>query len=160
MINGKDTILLVQPYSASNGGLVVAELTENSHTIENELIDEQTKMGRILAYGQNSEAFELTAFGKRKDEGQKAVLNAIKNKEKLKVWEVDTVTNGTDGFDAAYAECFVESVEKSNPNDSFQEVTASLQVEGQSVDGVLTTLPAGATGNESGYAFEEPSTGI
>lgn len=158
MLNGKDTILLVQPVNDTNGELIIANLTENSYSIENDLIDEQTKMGRILAYGQNSESFELTAYGERGDAGQEAVLNAIKNKEEIKVWEVDTVANGTGNYDAVFAYCLVESAEKSNPNDSFQEITATLQVRGESQEGELTSLPAGLT--TSPYPFEEPDTGV
>lgn len=156
LLNGKDTVLLVQPVDAVIGeaGLIVAELTENSYSIENELIDEMSKMGRILAYGENSESFELTAWGKRKDPGQVAILNAIKKKVKLKVWEVDMVPNDTGLYDAVFAYCLVENVEKSNA-DTFQEVSATLQVEGSSVEGELTTLPAGAT-NSNSYAFETP----
>jgi len=156
MINGKDTILLVQPVNAPIGSdaLVVANLTENSYSIENELIDEMTKMGRILAYGENSESFELTAYGKRGDQGQQAVLDAIKNKTELKVWEVDLQPNSTGGHDAVFAYCLVESVEKSNA-DTFQEVNATLQVRGQSVEGELTSLPAGIA-DATPYDFEEP----
>lgn len=157
MLNGKDTVLLVQPIDNTIGdpGLAIANLTENSYSIENELVDEQTKMGRILAYGQNSESFELTAYGEKRDQGQVAILNAIKQKKKLKVWEVDTNPNSDGTYDAVFAYCFVESVEKSNPNDSFQEVTATLQVEGQSVEGTITELPA-ALIEESPYPFETP----
>ena len=157
-ISGKDSILLVQAMDATDGGLVVANLTENSHSIENELMDEQTKMGRILEYGQNSESFELTAYGERGDEGQQAVLDAIRNKKKLKVWEVDTKQNESSEYDSTYAVCLVESVEKSSANDSFQEISATLQVEGESVEGALTSLPAGVTSGTSA-TFEEPSAG-
>lgn len=153
-MEGKNTILLVQPVDATIGdaGLVVANLTENSYSIENELIDEMTKMGRILAYGENSESFEMTAYGKKNDPGQVAVLNAIKQRQKIKVWEVDRVANAEGTYDAIFAYCLVESAEKSN-GDSFQEVSATLQVEGSSVEGVLTELPVGAT---TEYDFETP----
>jgi TP901-1 family phage major tail protein len=156
MQKGKDTILLVQPLSAEIGseGLIVANLTENSYSIENEMIDEMTKMGRIIEYGENSESFEMTAYGKKDDAGQEAILDAIKNKVKLKVWEVDTVANAGGTYDATFAICVVESVEKSSPTDSFKEVTATLQVDGASVEGELTTLPAAVT--DAPYAFEEP----
>jgi len=155
--NGKDTILLVQPVDAALGdeALIVAEQTEGSHSIENELIDEQSKMGRILAYGQNSESFELTAYGTKGDAGQQAVINAIRQKKKLKVWEVELIANKEGTYDAVFAYCLVESVEKSHPGDNFTEVTATLQVEGESVEGVLTTLPEGVT-QKSNYDFEEP----
>lgn len=155
--NGKDTILLVQPEEApvDSDALVVAEQTEGTYSIENELIDEQSKMGRILAYGNNSESFELTAYGTKGDPGQQATLSAIKKKKKLKVWEVDLVENAEGAYDAVFAYCLVESVEKSSPGDNFIEVSATLQVEGESVEGALTTLPEGVT-QKSSYEFETP----
>ncbi len=55
MQNGKDTVLIVQLATNALGedGYLIGHLTENSHSIENELVDEQTKFGRILAYGTN-----------------------------------------------------------------------------------------------------------
>lgn len=155
--NGKDTILLVQPIDATVGSdaFVVAELNENTYSIENELVDEQSKMGRILAYGQNSESFEMTAYGRKGDPGQKAVLDAIKQKKKLKVWEVDLVPNEQGSYDARFAYCLVESVEKSAPGDGLVEISATLQVEGESVEGVLTELPEGIE-NMNSYDFETP----
>lgn len=152
---GKNTILLVQPVDATIGdeGLLVAELTENSYSIENDIIDEMTKMGRIVEYGENSESFELTAYAKKGDPGQQAILEAIKQKKKLKVWEVDRVANGTGAYDARFAYCIVESVEVDN-GDSFSEVSATLQVDGATVDGELVSLPAAVT--DTPYAFETP----
>jgi len=158
MIEGKDIITLVQAADDSNGALVVANLTENSHSIENELIDEQTKFGRVLGYGQNSEEMDITCYGERGDAGQKAVIDAIKNKKKLKVWEVDREKNENDAYDAVFAYAFVESVEKSSEQDGFQEIEVTLQIEGESQEGELTTLPEGALPGESGYDFEEPAT--
>lgn len=157
MQNGKDTILLVQPVDTTigSGALVVAEQTESTYSIENELVDEQSKMGRILAYGQNSESFELTAYGVKRDPGQMAVLNAIKQKKKLKVWEVDIVANEEGTYDATFAYCLVESAEKSNPGDNFVELSSTLQVEGSSVEGVMESLPEGIE-NFNKYDFEQP----
>ncbi|WP_099049169.1 phage major tail protein, TP901-1 family [Cytobacillus oceanisediminis] len=83
MQQGKDSILLVQSTDAALGtdGLLIGNLTENTYSIENDIIDESTKFGRIVGYGQNSESFEFTAYGETGDPGQKAVLNAIKNKK-------------------------------------------------------------------------------
>lgn len=83
MQQGKDTILLVQSTDAALAakGLLIGNLTENSYSIENDVLDESTKFGRIVGYGQNSESFELTAYGETGDPGQKAILDAIKNKK-------------------------------------------------------------------------------
>lgn len=156
MERGKNTILLVQPIDVAVGSeaLVPAYLTENSYSIENDMLDEMTKMGRIIEYGENSESFEMTCYGKKGDEGQQAILDAIKQKKKLKVWEVNLVANETGGYDAVFAICVVESVEADSPTDGFREISATLQVEGQSVEGALTTLPAMAT--QTPYPFEQP----
>ncbi|POZ56252.1 hypothetical protein LYSIN_01035 [Lysinibacillus sphaericus] len=147
MQNGKDTVLIVQLATNALGedGYLIGHLTENSHSIENELVDEQTKFGRILAYGQSSESFEVTMFGDKTDPGQKAILDAIRNKVQLKVWQVDlnTVKNDAneDVHDAIFAYTLVESVEISNPGDNFQEISSTLQVIGESKPGQLPKLP-------------------
>ncbi|WP_121640607.1 phage major tail protein, TP901-1 family [Virgibacillus sp. Bac330] len=161
--SGKDTILLVQPEDATVGSdaLVVAEQTEGTYSIENELVDEQSKMGRILAYGQNSESFELTCYGEKNDPGQMAVMQAIKKKKRLKVWEVDLIPNTEGAYDATFAYCLVESVEKASPGDNFIELSATLQVEGESAEGVLSELPEGATQKSNVTEFEQPGeTGV
>jgi TP901-1 family phage major tail protein len=156
--SGKDTILLIQPEDATTGSdaLVVAKQTEGTYSIENELIDEQTKMGRILAYGQNSESFEVTCYGEKGDPGQMAILSAIKEMVRLKVWEVDLIPNAEGKYDAVFAYCLVESVEKESPGDGFVELSATLQVEGKSVEGTLDKLPEGAVQKANVTDFERP----
>ncbi|KKB34645.1 phage major tail protein, TP901-1 family [Bacillus thermotolerans] len=162
MQQGKDTILLVQSTDTTLGaeGLLIGNLTDNSYAIENELIDEATKFGRIVGYGQNSESFEFTAYGETGDPGQKAVLDAIKNKRQIKVWEVDINLNDQGRHPAVFGYCIVESVERSNPQDGFQEVTATVQVIGQTQEGDIAPLPAEMI-EFARYGFEEPgeSTG-
>ncbi|NOG28521.1 phage major tail protein, TP901-1 family [Lysinibacillus fusiformis] len=157
MQNGKDTVLLVQLATAALGedGFLIGNLTENSYSMENELVDEQTKFGRILAYGQSSESFEITAYGDKSDPGQKAILNAIRNEKQLKVWEVDLELNANGKHDAVFAYTLVESVEKSSPGDGFQEVSATLQVIGKSQTGELPPLPTEVI-EFARYGFEMP----
>ena len=73
MNQGKDKILLIQAADAVLGAdaVVFGSLTEHGHSIENDIIDEKTKFGRIVGYGQNSESFEITAYGEKGDAGQK-----------------------------------------------------------------------------------------
>jgi len=157
MQNGKDTILLVQATNSAlnSDGFVIGNLTENSYSIENEIVDEQTKFGRILAYGQNSESFEITAYGETGDPGQKAILDAIKNKKQLKVWEVNLNLNANGKHDTNFAYTIVESVEKSSPQDGFEEISATLQVLGSSQTGELDPLPAEVI-EFARYGFETP----
>lgn len=152
---GKNTLLMVQPVDNVEGdqGLLVAELTENSYAIENDILDERTKMRRIVEYGENSESFELSAYAVKNDPGQQAILKAIKQKKKLKVWEFDRVPNETGAYNAVFAYCIVESADVSH-GDSFSELSATLQVDGSSVEGELTELPEMAT--QAPYEFEKP----
>ncbi|MEK4760762.1 phage major tail protein, TP901-1 family [Viridibacillus sp. FSL E2-0187] len=157
MQNGKDTVLLVQSAKAALGtdGFMIGNLTDNTHSMENELSDEKTKFGRILAYGDNSESFEITCFGDKNDPGQKAISDAIRKKEQLKIWEVDLVPNPEGTHDALFAYVLVESVEKSNPQEGFQELSATVQVIGQSQEGTLPALPAEII-DFAKYGFEKP----
>ncbi|WP_102335747.1 phage major tail protein, TP901-1 family [Salimicrobium jeotgali] len=153
--SGKDIHTFIQPVGATNGALIIKNETENTHSIENELMDEQTKLGRILEYGNNTESFETTAYGEKNDEGQMALINAIKKKEKLDVWRVNT--SGEGPYPATYGRVLVESAEKTGASDSFEEVTATMQVEGETVDDELTALPD-AFSTASTITFKQPDT--
>lgn len=157
MKQGKDTILLVQSTDAAlaANGFLIGNLTENSYSIENDLIDESTKFGRIVGYGQNSESFEFTAYGEKGDAGQKAILDAIKNKKQLKIWEVDVNVNDGGQHDAVFAYTIVESVEKSAPQDGFEEISATVQVIGATQEGTIPALPAEML-EFAKYGFEAP----
>jgi TP901-1 family phage major tail protein len=162
MQQGKDTIIMVQAADAALGaaGTVIGHLTENSYSIENDILDETTKFGRIVGYGQNSESFEFSAFGDTKDAGQLATLEAIKNKKQLKVWEVDLNLNATGKHDTVFARVIVESVEKSASQDGFVEFSSTVQVIGATQTGEIPALPAEVI-DFATYGFEAPgaSTG-
>jgi TP901-1 family phage major tail protein len=157
MKQGKDSILLVQSTDAAlaSAGLLIGNLTENSYSIENDIIDESTKFGRIVGYGQNNESFEFTAYGETGDPGQKAVIDAIKNKKQIKVWEVDLNLNAEGKHPAVFGYCIVESAEKSSPQDGFEEVSATVQVIGSTKEGVIDELPAEMI-EFATYGFEAP----
>lgn len=160
MKNGKDTILLVQPVNAPLGSapLVIGSQTESSYSIENDLTDEQTKFGRIVGYGNTSESFEVSAYGDKNDAGQKAVLDAIENKDQLKLWEVDvntTLVDTKEMHDAMFAYVIVESAERSNATDGYEEISATFQVYGKAQHGQIDKLPLAVI--EFGkYGFEKP----
>lgn len=157
--SGKDFLYLVQGISDTNGAIVPAFQTEGEHSDENELMEAQTKQGRALAYGNDAESFELTLLMKRGDAGQNAIKNAKKNKEQLKVWEVDVVQNSNTAYDARFAYCLVESIGSPKGAEDFVEISVTLQVIGSSQEGELTTLPDGAV-EAAQYQFEEPDTGV
>lgn len=157
MKNGKDTILLVQAVDAALGSpaLVIADQTESSYSIENDVKDEQTKFGRIVGYGNNSESLEFSAYGNTNDPAQMAVLKAIEDKKQLKVWEVDTNLDADEKHDAMFAYVIVESAERSNAQDGFEELSGTFQVYGKAQRGKIEKLPLEVI--EFGqYGFEKP----
>ena len=162
MQQGKDSILLVQSTSAALGadGYVIGNSTEHSHSMENELVDENTKFGRVLGYGQTTESFEITAYGDTKDPGQKALLDGIRLKKQVKLWEVDLNLNENGMHNTLFAIVLIESVEKSAPQDGFVEVSSTVQVIGNSVEGEIPALPQEMI-EFAQYGFEAPgeSTG-
>lgn len=156
MNQGKDKILMIQAADAPLGAVsyVFGNLTEHSHSIENDIIDESTKFGRIVGYGQNSESFEFTAYAESGDLGHKAVLDAIKQKKQLKIWEVDVNVDSLGTHDSIFARCIVESVERTS-GDNFEEVSATAQVIGESVEGKFPALPPEVIAFAR-YGFETP----
>lgn len=155
--SGKDTVLILQVEDKAKGdkGCIVGSLTETKHAIENDLADEQTKFGRVLAYGPTSESLEFTCYGESDDEGQKEVMRAIKDKKEIKAWLVDKTVKENDKHDAVFARCLIESVEKEEPADGFVELNGTLQVIGESKLGELDKLPDEFL-NAGSYDFEKP----
>lgn len=162
MQQGKDSILLVQSTSAAlaESGYVIGNSTEHTHSMENELIDENTKFGRILGYGQTTESFDITAYGETADPGQKAIIDAIRKKKQIKLWEVDLNLNENGKHNTLFAYALVETLEKSAPQDGFVEVSSTVQVIGNSVEDEIDPLPPELI-EFATYGFEAPgaSTG-
>lgn len=159
MNKGKDTIYLVQRAKDALGtaAYLIANQTEGSYSIETEIIDEQTKFGRLVDYGNTSESFDLSMYGQTGDAGQKAILDAIKNKEQLKVWEVNINKNTNGKYDSNFAYTIVESVERSGETDGFEELSTTLQVIGQTQAGELDTVDVPDEIVEFAlYGFEKP----
>ncbi len=157
-ISGKNIVYLVQAINDTSGAIVPGFQTEGTFSSENELMDEQTKQGRVLAYGNDTESFEITLYSEQGDEGQQAIKDAKRNKEELKVWEANVLKNDNESHDARFAYCLIESLEESNASDGFVEMSVTLQVRGQSQEGELTSLPSGAI-EAAQYTFEEPDSG-
>lgn len=156
-LNGKDSLLLVQPTSnaLAADGFLIGDQTEHTHSYERELTDEQTKFGRILGPGQLSESLDVTFYGNTDDPGQAAVLDSIVKGTQLKIWEVEKLLNKNGKHNALFAYTYVESLEKSAPTDGFLEISATLQVLNTSKQGELNPLPDDVL-NFGDYDFEAP----
>jgi TP901-1 family phage major tail protein len=155
--SGKKSIIIVQSVTKAlgDGGELLGQLSEHSHGKENELMDEQTKFGRILAYGNTSESFDITAYYDPADAGQNAVADALDNGEQIKIWEVNTDLNANGKHDAIFAYCLVENSNKDSAGDGLEEFTSTLQVIGKSQKGELDKLPDEML-NFGQYGFETP----
>nr|WP_054550316.1 phage major tail protein, TP901-1 family [Lysinibacillus sphaericus] len=156
-LNGKDSLLLVQPTNnaLAADGFLIGDQTEHTHSYERELTDEQTKFGRILGPGQLSESLDVTFYGSTDDPGQAAVLESIQKGTQLKVWEVEKHLNKNGKHNSLFAYTYVESLEKSAPTDGFLEISATLQVLNTSKQGELNPLPDDVL-NFGDYDFEAP----
>lgn len=160
--SGKRIIYLVQAANAPIGdsALLPAFQTEGNWNQEQDMIDEQTKDGRILAYGPKSENFELTLYAKQGDEGQQAIQWTYDNEEQLKVWRVDLDLNANGQHDARFGYTIIESIESSEPTDGYVEMSVSLPVINKTVVGELAPLPAELI-EAATYDFETPGeTGV
>jgi TP901-1 family phage major tail protein len=138
-ITGKRVIYLVQAEGATS--LLPAYQTEGTWTQEQEMVDEQTKSGRVVGYGSKSENFELTLYAEQGDEGQKAIQDAYDNEQELKVWRVELDANESGNHPARYGQTIIENIETSEPTDGFVEISVSLPVIGRTVAGELDPLP-------------------
>lgn len=156
-INGKDILVLLQLAKAPLGaeGLLLGSQTESNHSIEAELSEETTVFGAAIGAGTPTETMEFVCYGERKDPGQMAAIQAIKKGEQLKVWFVDRVPNENGKHDADFGYTYVESVEKDNPNDSFQEISITTKVINTSKSGELDAMPAQLQAAMD-YLFEKP----
>ncbi|MDA1478361.1 phage major tail protein, TP901-1 family [Bacillus changyiensis] len=137
---GKKIVYLVQASSAPVGskGLLVAHQTEGTWTREQEMVDEQTKTGRIVGYGSKSETFELTFYEEDGDDGQKALEWTYDNESELKVWRVNLNQKNANGkYNARFGYTIIENLESSEPADGFVEINTSLPVLVRTVPGEL-----------------------
>ena len=156
-LNGKDSLLLVQPTNnaLAADGFLIGDQTEHTHSYERELTDEQTKFGRILGPGQLSESLDVTFYGSTDDPGQAAVLEAIQKGTQLKVWEIEKHLNKNGKHNSIFAYTYVESLEKSAPTDGFLEISATLQVLNSTKKGEMHPLPDDVL-NFGDYDYENP----
>ncbi|MFJ6415008.1 phage major tail protein, TP901-1 family [Terribacillus saccharophilus] len=155
--SGRKSLILVQDVTKTlgDGGELIGDLSEHSHSIENELLDEQTKFGRILDYGNTSESFEITAYRDKADKGQDAVATALRNKRQIKIWEVDRELNANGKHDAIFAYALVESCNVDSSGDGLEELSSTLQVIGESQPGELDPFPPEML-TFGQYGFEAP----
>lgn len=153
---GKDIIYLVQAVDATVGesGFIPAAQTEGTYSREKEMLDEQTKQGRVVAPANSTESFELTMYEVLGDEGQSVIEDAYENDKQIKVWRVNVNLNANGQHDARFAYGHVESLESSD-GDGFVEHSTTIQIIDKAKKGEMAPLPTELI-EAAQYAFEEP----
>ncbi|MCY8663712.1 phage major tail protein, TP901-1 family [Bacillus haynesii] len=155
---GKSIIYIVQPSNAPIGSdaKIVGNQTEGTWTREQETVDEQTKLGRIVGYGAKSETFELTLYAEEGDEGQEALTWTYDNESELKVWRVNVSKKKENGkYSARFGYTIIENLEAGEPTDGFVEISTSLPVLVRTVPGEIE-LPDDFIQSAQEILFETP----
>lgn len=170
---GKDVWYFIQstdPKVAPIGSpaILPAHQESGSTSIEGDSLDEQTKMGRIIAASTNEDSIELTTYMVPGDKSHEIIIDAKHEGRQVKVWRVivDERLAVVEGDNKAYPAMFgygvVDSADISD-EDSFSEIDFTLNIIGKladkNEDGKPGTFPLSdkqvATLDQL-YSFERP----
>lgn len=141
---GKDVWYFIQstdPKVAPKGSAAILPAHQESGdtNIEGDSLDEQTKMGRIVAASTNEDSIELTTYMVPGDEAHDIIIDAKHNGRQVKVWRtiVDDRLATVEGDHKAYPCMFgygvVDSADISD-EDSFSEIDFTLNIIGKLAD--------------------------
>lgn len=154
-IRGKDVYYFIQstdPKVAPIGSpaILPAHQTEGSVSIEGDSLDEQTKMGRVVAASTNEDSIDLSSYLVPGDLASKIIMDAKHNGRQVKVWRVivDPRLAVEEGDHKAYPAMFgygvVDSMDITD-GDSFSELEYTLNIVGKladkNADGSDATFP-------------------
>lgn len=154
-IRGKDVYYFIQstdPKVAPIGSpaILPAHQTEGSVSIEGDSLDEQTKMGRVVAASTNEDSIDLSSYLVPGDLASKIIMDAKHNGRQVKVWRVivDQRLAVVEGDHKAYPAMFgygvVDSMDITD-GDSFSELEYTLNIVGKladkNADGSDATFP-------------------
>ncbi|WP_353990626.1 phage major tail protein, TP901-1 family [Lacticaseibacillus paracasei] len=170
---GKDVWYFIQstnPAVAPIGSpaILPAHQESGDTNIEGDSLDEQTKMGRIIAASTNEDSVELTTYMVPGDKAHEIIIDAKHEGRQVKVWRVivDERLAVVEGDHKAYPAMFgygvVDSADISD-EDSFSEIDFTLNIIGKladkNEDGTQGTFPlsdAQVAMLHQLYAFERP----
>lgn len=142
---GKDVMYFIQstnPEVAPVGAPAIApaHVTSGDTSIEGDLTDEQTHMGRILGYSANEDSVELTHYLVPGDKAKDIIIDAKHNHRQVKVWRVEVDPRlatdegeGVKAYPAMFGYAVVESADISD-EDGFSEIDFTLDIIGKLVD--------------------------
>ena len=170
---GKDVWYFIQstdPKVAPIGSpaILPAHQESGDTSIEGDSLDEQTKMGRIIAASTNEDSIELTTYMVPGDKSHEIIIDAKHEGRQVKVWRVivDPRLAVVEGDHKAYPAMFgygvVDSADISD-EDSFSEIDFTLNIIGKladkNEDGTPGTFPLSddqVKMLDQLYAFERP----
>ena len=170
---GKDVWYFIQstdPKVAPIGSpaILPAHQESGDTSIEGDSLDEQTKMGRIIAASTNEDSIELTTYMVPGDKSHEIIIDAKHEGRQVKVWRVivDERLAVVEGDHKAYPAMFgygvVDSADISD-EDSFSEIDFTLNIIGKladkNTDGTPGTFPLSddqVKMLDQLYSFERP----
>lgn len=170
---GKDVWYFIQstdPKVAPVGSpaILPAHQESGDTSIEGDSLDEQTKMGRIIAASTNEDSIELTTYMVPGDKAHEIIIDAKHEGRQVKVWRVivDERLAVVEGDHKAYPAMFgygvVDSADISD-EDSFSEIDFTLNIIGKladkNEDGTPGTFPLSdeqVKMLDQLYSFERP----
>lgn len=142
---GKDVMYFIQSTNKSEApigspAIAPAHVTSGDTSIEGDLTDEQTHMGRILGYSANEDSVELTHYLVPGDKAKDIIIDAKHNHRQVKVWRVEVDPRlatdegeGVKAYPAMFGYAVVESADISD-EDGFSEIDFTLDIIGKLAD--------------------------
>lgn len=170
---GKDVWYFIQstdPKVAPIGSpaILPAHQESGDTSIEGDSLDEQTKMGRVVAASTNEDSIELTSYMVPGDTANDIIIDAKHNGRQVKVWRVivdkrlAVVEDDHKAYPAMFGYGVVDSADISD-EDSFSEMDFTLNIIGKladkNADGTPGTFPlsdAQVAALGELYNFERP----
>lgn len=170
---GKDVWYFIQstdPKVAPIGSpaILPAHQESGDTSIEGDSLDEQTKMGRIIAASTNEDSIELTTYMVPGDKSHEIIIDAKHEGRQVKVWRVivderlAVVEADHKAYPAMFGYGVVDSADISD-EDSFSEIDFTLNIIGKladkNEDGTPGTFPLSddqVKMLDQLYAFERP----
>lgn len=141
---GKDVWYFIQstdPKVAPIGSpaILPAHQESGDTSIEGDSLDEQTKMGRIIAASTNEDSIELTTYMVPGDKSHEIIIDAKHEGRQVKVWRVivderlAVVEDDHKAYPAMFGYGVVDSADISD-EDSFSEIDFTLNIIGKLAD--------------------------
>lgn len=160
---GKDVWYFIQATDAAVGSKAILPAHQESGdtSIEGDSLDEQTKMGRIVAPSTNEDSIEVTSYMVPNDQANDIIVDAKHEGKQVKIWRVivDPRLAVTEGDHKTYPAMFgygiVDSADISD-EDSFSEIDWTINILGKLVAGTFPLSDDQVAALQELYDYERP----